>query len=160
MEAYEMLYNIRDVVSDKDILNELMYYMSTDELQEFTDHLIKVFDLDLRESKKAKIRKQLIESRSNVSIKQKLYDLFHNELEYLQGEYIDIKELKLRDMHNTSINCVEWDVADDVFYMYSDNPCENEDFTLAYFYGNSREKYQTLCRIYKYICQKYYIDEK
>lgn len=66
MEAYEKLNNIRENISDTAIVDELMQYMSTDELEEFVEHLIKVFDLEyadeIIESTKTKIRKRLLES--------------------------------------------------------------------------------------------------
>ena len=37
---------IRELVGDKAIVDELQQYMSTDDLEEFVDHLRKAFDMD------------------------------------------------------------------------------------------------------------------
>lgn len=46
LEPSEQMDRIREMVSDEEIINELVQYMSTDELADFTETLIRNFDLD------------------------------------------------------------------------------------------------------------------
>lgn len=46
LSAYNKMDIIREMVSDEDIVNELIQYMSENQLDEFADTLIKNFDID------------------------------------------------------------------------------------------------------------------
>lgn len=47
MEGWKKLQEIRDnYLDDKTIVDELIQYLSDDELKDFADHLCDVFDID------------------------------------------------------------------------------------------------------------------
>lgn len=37
---------IREILGDATIVNELIQYMTSDQLEEFSEHLVKMYDLD------------------------------------------------------------------------------------------------------------------
>lgn len=65
MEPYEIMADIRANISDTQIVDELVQYMSTEELADFTDTLMRAFDLgydELDESINTKDTHKLYES--------------------------------------------------------------------------------------------------
>ena len=44
--VFEKFKNIRDILSDKTVLDELEQYMSQDSLSEFVEHLESIFDIN------------------------------------------------------------------------------------------------------------------
>lgn len=44
---FEKFENIRDILSDKKVLDELTQYMTSDSLSEFVEHLDAMYDLNL-----------------------------------------------------------------------------------------------------------------
>ena len=44
--VFEKFKNIRDILSDKTVLDELEQYMSQDNLSEFVEHLESIFDIN------------------------------------------------------------------------------------------------------------------
>ena len=45
--VFEKFENIRDILSDKTVLDELAQYMSSDSLLEFVEHLDAMYDVNL-----------------------------------------------------------------------------------------------------------------
>jgi len=49
MENWQKMELIREQLSDNQILDELVQYMSSDELEWFCEHLVDSYDLDLND---------------------------------------------------------------------------------------------------------------
>lgn len=49
MKGYNKFNEVREIVSDSVLLDELMQILSDDQLDEFADDLIRNFDLDISE---------------------------------------------------------------------------------------------------------------
>ena len=45
--VFEKFKNIRDILSDKTVLDELAQYMSSDSFSEFVEHLYAMYDVNL-----------------------------------------------------------------------------------------------------------------
>ena len=45
--VFEKFENIRDILSDKTVLDELAQYMLSDSLSEFVEHLYTIYDVNL-----------------------------------------------------------------------------------------------------------------
>ena len=45
--VFEKFKNIRDILSDKTVLDELTQYMTSDSLSEFVEHLDAMYDVNL-----------------------------------------------------------------------------------------------------------------
>ena len=45
--VFEKFKNIRDILSDKTVLDELAQYMTSDSLSEFVEHLYAMYDVNL-----------------------------------------------------------------------------------------------------------------
>lgn len=92
MEPYELMQDIREQLGDSTIVDELIQYMSTDELNEFTNHLIKMFDIDyIEESIKYKRHKKLNENKRIDNKFKKYLELFDEyDMDLIPCEDFDI----------------------------------------------------------------------
>lgn len=46
MEAYEKLNEIKELIGASNIVDELIQYMSSDDLEDFVEHLASAYDID------------------------------------------------------------------------------------------------------------------
>ena len=143
MEPYEIMDGIRAQLTDTNIVDELVQYMTTDELKEFADHLIRMFDLDyIGESRKAPRARKLNEGVQNMLQKYtEIFDEFDDDL-------VCIEDLNIRTRAGQLITHIGLTENGNIVF-FNGNPDEDlDDEWEEVLPANNAEKLNILDEIY------------